>query len=243
MSHTAIQVDHALVAGGTVADRSPRPAVGHGRLRPRRRRRLHHRRPREARHRTPRRDRTRHGRPGAHHRDRPVEHPHRALLAGLHLGDRSDHHRTTPDRPAATPPTSASTRPDTRQSSSSPTSPTTPTTSVSSSSPTAARSRPARRPVSPHGPANLDTSGRLSGATTNQSRPTRRGLASSPGPTGFHDVRYSSGPAPPGGRGLDAQRGRRHAPGRSRRRPVLVHAADQQQRRLTDGWTACGTAR
>ena len=77
MSHTAIQVDHALVAGGHVADRAPGPAMGHGRLRPRRRRGLHHRRPRQARHRAPRRDRTRHGRPGAHHRNRPVEHPHR----------------------------------------------------------------------------------------------------------------------------------------------------------------------
>ena len=77
MSHTAIEVDHALVTGGQVADRSPGPAMGHGRLRARRCRGLHHRRPRETRHRTPRRDRTRHGRPGAHDRHRPVEHPHR----------------------------------------------------------------------------------------------------------------------------------------------------------------------
>ena len=77
MSHTAIEVDHELVAGGRVADRSPGPAMGHGCLRARRCRRLHHRRPREARHRAPRRDRTRHGRPGAHDRHRPVEHPHR----------------------------------------------------------------------------------------------------------------------------------------------------------------------
>ena len=41
----------------------------------------------------PRRDRARHVRPGAHHRDRPVEHPHRRLLVGLHLGERSDDHR------------------------------------------------------------------------------------------------------------------------------------------------------
>ena len=83
MTDTAIEVDHPLVDGGH-ADRAPGPAMGHGRVRPRRRRRLHHRRPRETRHRTPRRDRTRHVRARTHHRHRPVEHPHRRLLAGLH---------------------------------------------------------------------------------------------------------------------------------------------------------------
>ena len=79
MSHTAIEVGtHSSPAGGP--NRSPGPALGHGGLRPRRRRGLHHRGPRETRHCTPRRDRPWHGRPGAHNRYRPVEHPHRGLL-------------------------------------------------------------------------------------------------------------------------------------------------------------------
>ena len=92
MSHTAIEVERPARRRRKVADRPPGPAMGHGRVRPRRCRGLHHRRPREARHRAPRRDRTRHGRPGAHHRHRPVEHPHRWLLGHLHLADRPDHH-------------------------------------------------------------------------------------------------------------------------------------------------------
>ena len=78
--------------GWNVADRTPGQAVGHGRLRTRRGRRLHHRRPRKTRHRPPRRDRTRHVRPEAHYGNGSVEHPDWWLLEHLHLADRPDDH-------------------------------------------------------------------------------------------------------------------------------------------------------
>ena len=141
MSHTAIQVDHPLVPGGTSQTGLPVQPWVMDAYAPTGARRLHHRRPREARHRTPRRNRPRHDRTGSHHRHRPVEHQDRHLLAYLHLADRSDHHppRRADRRlrllPRPRPPRDA------RPSSSCPTSPTTPATSAASSSPTARKER------------------------------------------------------------------------------------------------------
>ena len=92
MSRTAIQVDHALVSGGTSQSGLPVQPWVMDAYAPTGGRRLDHRRPREARHRTSQRNRSWSDRSGSHHRHRPVEHQDRHLLAYLHLADRSDHH-------------------------------------------------------------------------------------------------------------------------------------------------------
>jgi hypothetical protein len=76
MSHTAIQGDDALVAGGKSQTGLPVQPWMFGHIRARRRRRLHDRRPGKARHSTSGRHRTRHGRAGSDHTHSPGGHQH-----------------------------------------------------------------------------------------------------------------------------------------------------------------------